>query len=100
MAILTEDEVYKIYLNNYEFINKSFKQRGPGYGTLFEKEMVNFWICDGELITNKTRINPKNHFNESGRSKVCNMEFKYNDGYLISQYLINKGCTNYKFKCQ
>ncbi len=97
---INANDTYEIYLNNYEYINKSFKQKNKAYGTLFEKEMVNLWICDGELVTkNCKKIKPSDHFNECSRWKFINMEFEFKDGYLISNLLLKRECNIYKFKC-
>ena len=99
-TITNTNDIYNIYLKNYEHINKSFKQKSRAYGTLFEIEMINLWICDGELITDKcSKIKPSDHFNECERWKFKTMDFIYKDGYLISNFLIKKECKNYKFEC-
>ncbi len=90
---------YKIYLKNYDHINKSFVNKSRAYRTHFEKEMVNLWILDDDLIINKTRTNIKNSSNISLRWSVADMEFIYNDGFLVSTFLYEMGCKNYKFKC-
>lgn len=100
-TITNTNDIYNIYLKNYEHINKSFKQKNRAYGTIFEKEMVNLWICDGELITkNCSKIKPMEHFNECSRWNYKIMDFTYENGYLVSNFLIRKECNNYKFKCQ
>ncbi len=99
-TISPNNDIYNIYLENYEHINKSFKQKSRAYGTLFERKMINLWLCDGELMTNKTNINIHKHFNECERWQFSDMEFIYQDGFLVSNYLFELGCKNYKFECK
>lgn len=89
-----------IYINNFEYINKSFKRKSRAYGTHFEKEMVDIWICGGELMTDKLKRNSSNFSNITIRLNIPLMEFEYKDGYLVSNFLLGLGCDNYKFKCQ
>ena len=88
-----------IYINNLEYINKSFKRKNRAYGTYFEKEMVNIWLCGGELMTNKFKKNSSKCSNMTIRLNIGEMDFIYKDGYLISNFLLELGCNNYKFEC-
>jgi len=88
-----------IYNNNYEHINKSFKRKSRAYGTYFEKEMVNIWVCGGELMTDNIKRDINKFSNMTIRLNIADMEFEYKDGYLISKFLYELGCKNYKFEC-
>ena len=89
--------VDEIYYKNYEFINKQFKPKNRAYGTKFEKEMVEIWLGDGELIMRGKGKKP--NLNITTRWGFRCMDFEFIDGYLVSNFFIRNGCKNYKFKC-
>ena len=99
-SITNKDEVYQIYLKNLEYINKNIKRKNKHYGTKFDEKMAKLWFCDGELIIKNVRgIEPNEHFNERDRLRYDTLEFTFNDGYLVSNFLLYRECKNYKFKC-
>lgn len=92
-------DIHNIYNNNYEYINNNFIQKNRAYGTLFEKNMVNLWICGGDLVTNKIKKNNLKYENITLRININDMEFNFKNGYLVSNFLRELGCKTYKFKC-
>jgi hypothetical protein len=97
---MDKDNIKTIYINNFEFINKSFKRKNKNYGTSFEEKMLNLWICNGELMTNKPIKNYKDFENIKLRVNLDMMNFIYENGYLVSYFLKDVcKCDTYKFQC-